>query len=51
MKILESEAIKTRLLQSALVPIPSTRQHAVQYQKDQLEVWKTLVKDLNLKLE
>ena len=50
-KILESEAIKTRLLQSALVPIPSTRQHAVQYQKDQLEVWKTLVKDLNLKLE
>jgi len=50
-KILESEAIKTKLLQGALVPTPSTRQHAVRYQKDQLEVWKSLVKDLNLEVE
>lgn len=50
-RILESEAIRTKLLQSALVPIPSTRQEAVQYQKDQLEVWKIIVKDLNLKVE
>jgi hypothetical protein len=33
------------------VPIPSTRQQAVQYQKDQLQVWTTIVKDLKLKLE
>lgn len=50
-KILETEAIRAKLLQSALVPIPSTRKEAVQYQKDQLEVWKTIVKDLNLKVE
>ena len=41
----------TRLLDSALVPTPSTRQQVVAYQKDQLQVWTTMVKDLNLKLE
>lgn len=50
-KILETESIKTKLLQTSLVPTPSTRQQAVQYQKDQLQVWKTIVKDLNLKVE
>lgn len=50
-KILESEAVKTKLLASALVPTPSTRQEATAYQKDQLKVWTTMVKDLNLKLE
>lgn len=50
-KILDSEAIKTKLLASALVPTPSTRQEAVDYQKDQLKVWTTMVRDLNLKLE
>ena len=49
--ILESESIKAKLLQSGIVPIPSTRQQAVQYQKDQLQVWTTIVKDLKLKLE
>jgi tripartite-type tricarboxylate transporter receptor subunit TctC len=50
-KVLETESIKTKLLQSSLMPTPSTRQHAVQYQKDQLQVWKTIVKDLNLKID
>lgn len=50
-KILNSEEIKAKLLGSALVPTPSTRQEAVDYQKDQLKVWTTMVKDLNLKLE
>lgn len=50
-KVLETESIKTKLLQTSLVPTPSTRQQAVQYQKDQLQVWKTIVKDLNLKVE
>jgi len=50
-KILESESIKSKLLQSSFVPTPSTRQQATQYQKDQLQVWKTIVKDLNLKVE
>jgi tripartite-type tricarboxylate transporter receptor subunit TctC len=49
--ILESEPVKAKLLQSGIVPIPSTRQQAVQYQKDQLQVWTTIVKDLGLKLE
>lgn len=50
-KVLETEAIKTKLLDSGLVPMPSTRQQATAYQKDQLQVWTTMVKDLNLKLE
>lgn len=49
--VLETESVKAKLLQSGIVPMPSTRQQAVQYQKDQLEVWKTIVKDLNLKIE
>lgn len=50
-KVLETESIKTRLLESALVPTPSTRAQAVAYQKDQLQVWTKMIKDLNLKLE
>lgn len=50
-KILESDAIKAKLLQSSFVPTPSTRQQATQYQKDQLQVWKTMIKDLDLKVE
>ena len=50
-KVLETDSVKTRLLDSALVPTPSTRQQAVDYQKDQLQVWTKMVKDLNLKLE
>ncbi|MCW5735338.1 MAG: tripartite tricarboxylate transporter substrate binding protein [Enhydrobacter sp.] len=49
--ILDSEPTRTKILKSGIVPIPSTRQHAVQYQKDQLQVWTTIVKDLNLRLE
>ncbi len=50
-KVLETEAIKTKLLQSSLVPTPSTREQAAQYQKDQLQVWTKMVKDLNLKVD
>lgn len=50
-KVLESDAVRTKLLDSGLVPTPSTRQQATEYQKDQLQVWTKMVKDLNLKLE
>lgn len=50
-KILETESVKAKLLQNGIVPTPSTRQQAVQYQKDQFLVWKGIVKDLNLKLD
>lgn len=50
-KILETDAIKAKLLQSSLVPTPSTRQEATAYQKDQLAVWTKMIKDLNLKVE
>lgn len=50
-KVLESDAVRTRLLDSGLVPTPSTRREATDYQKDQLQVWTRMVKDLNLKLE
>jgi tripartite-type tricarboxylate transporter receptor subunit TctC len=50
-KILESESVRAKLLQNGIVPTPSTRQQAVQYQKDQFVVWKGIVKDLNLKLD
>ncbi|MFO1080206.1 MAG: tripartite tricarboxylate transporter substrate binding protein [Reyranellaceae bacterium] len=49
--ILNSEPVKARLLQSALTPTPSTRAQVVQYQKDQLEVWRRMIKDLDLKVE
>jgi tripartite-type tricarboxylate transporter receptor subunit TctC len=50
-KILETESVRAKLLQNGIVPTPSTRQQAVQYQKDQFVVWKGIVKDLNLKLD
>lgn len=50
-KILETEAFRSKLLQSSFVPTPSTRQHATQYQKDQLQVWTSMIKDLGLKVE
>ena len=50
-KVLESDAVRTKLLDSGLVPTPSTQQQATEYQKDQLQVWTKMVKDLNLKLE
>ncbi|MGD9883390.1 MAG: Bug family tripartite tricarboxylate transporter substrate binding protein [Reyranella sp.] len=50
-KILKADAIKAKLLQSSFMPTPSTRQQATQYQKDQLQVWKTMIKDLDLKVE
>lgn len=50
-KILETESVRTKLLQNGIVPTPSTRQQAVQYQKDQFLVWKGIVKDLNLKVD
>ncbi len=50
-KVLESESIRAKLLQSSLMPTPSTRQQAAQYQKDQLEVWTKMIKDLNLKVD
>ena len=50
-KILETESVRAKLLQNGIVPTPSTRQQAVQYQKDQFQVWKGIVKDLNLKVD
>lgn len=50
-KVLETESVRAKLLQNGIVPMPSTRQQAVQYQKDQFLVWKTIVKDLNLKVD
>lgn len=50
-RILETESVRAKMLQNGLVPMPSTRQQAVQYQKDQFLVWKTIVKDLDLKVE
>ena len=50
-KILDTESVRAKLLQSGIVPMPSTRQQAVQYQKDQFLVWQTIVKDLNLKID
>lgn len=50
-RILETESVRAKMLQNGLVPMPSTRQQAVQYQKDQFLVWKTIVKALDLKVE
>lgn len=50
-KILNTPSVKATLLQNGIVAMPSTRQEATQYQKEQLQVWKTIVKDLNLKAD
>ncbi|MDB5486779.1 MAG: tripartite tricarboxylate transporter substrate binding protein [Reyranella sp.] len=50
-KVLETESVRAKLLQNGIVPMPSTRQQAVLYQKDQFVVWKTIVKDLDLKAD
>lgn len=50
-RILNTDTVRSALLQAGVVPIPSTRQHAVQYQKDQLKVWTAIIKDLNLKAD
>lgn len=50
-RILDTESVRAKMLQNGLVPMPSSRQQAVQYQKDQFLVWKTIVNDLNLKVE
>lgn len=50
-RILETESVRAKMLQNGLVPMPSTRQQAVQYQKNQFLVWKTIVKALDLKVE
>jgi len=50
-KILETESVRAKLLQNGIVPTPSTRPQAVQYQKDQFLVWQGIVKDLNLKVD
>ncbi len=50
-RILESETVKTKLLDSGIVPTPSTRAQAVAYQKDQLQIWTKMVKDLNLRID
>ncbi|OYY45825.1 MAG: hypothetical protein B7Y08_03245 [Rhodospirillales bacterium 24-66-33] len=50
-RILGTESVRAKMLQNGLVPMPSTRAQAVQYQKDQFLVWKTIVSGLNLKVE
>ncbi|TXL77682.1 tripartite tricarboxylate transporter substrate binding protein [Vineibacter terrae] len=50
-RILNTGTVRSALLQAGIVPTPSTRQHAVQYQEEQLQVWRAIVKDLNLKAE
>lgn len=50
-KVLNTPSVKATLLQNGIVAMPSTRQEATQYQKEQLQIWKSIVKDLNLKAE
>lgn len=50
-KILNTAPVKATLLQNGIVTTPSTRQQAAQYQKEQLQVWTNIVRDLNLKAE
>lgn len=50
-KILNTASIKATLLQNGIVATPSTRQQAMHYQKEQLQVWTNIVRDLKLKVE
>lgn len=47
-KVLNMPEVRTKLLNSGIVAIPSTRQNAAKYQREQLEVWRHMVKELNL---
>lgn len=50
-KILSTPEIKAMFLRSGVEAIPSTREKATQYQREQLRVWTRIVKELDLKPE
>lgn len=50
-KILSTPEIKATFLRSGIEAIPSTREKAAQYQREQLQIWTRIVKELDLRPE
>lgn len=50
-KILSTPEIKSIFLRSGVEAIPSTREKATQYQREQLQIWTRIVKELDLRPE
>jgi tripartite-type tricarboxylate transporter receptor subunit TctC len=47
---LNNPEVRASLNRAGLVPIPSTRDEALRYQRDQLQVWSRMIRELGLKL-
>jgi tripartite-type tricarboxylate transporter receptor subunit TctC len=50
-RILDQEPGKSAILRAGITPMSSTRRQAADYQKEQLQIWKTMIKELDLKSE
>ncbi|GAB2484735.1 tripartite tricarboxylate transporter substrate binding protein [Comamonas humi] len=48
-KVLGLPEVRAKLLQSGIVASPSSREEAAKYQREQLDVWRRMVKELDLK--
>lgn len=47
--ILNQPEVRASLLKNGIVPAPSTRAEAVRFQREQLQVWTRMIRDLGLK--
>ena len=47
-KVLNMPEVRTTLLNNGVVAMSTTREEATKYQQEQLEVWRRLVKELDL---
>ena len=47
---LNNPEVRASLNRAGLVPIPSTRDEALRYQRDQLQVWGRMIRELGLKI-
>jgi tripartite-type tricarboxylate transporter receptor subunit TctC len=47
---LNNAEVRAALNRAGLVPTPSTRDEALRYQRDQVQVWGRMIKELGLKI-
>jgi len=48
-KVLNTPDVRGKMLQNGLVAIPSSREEATKYQREQLDVWRRMIQELNLR--
>lgn len=48
-KILQTQEVSAKLLQNGIIPNPGTREEAARHVREQLDVWRRMIKELNLR--